>query len=153
MKKFAFGVLALVLAAGALVGGRFAVTMFKPVTWSDTEVKEDRAVVAAMFFSNFCASCKILDPKITAVRPEFLERPIDFVKFNQSYSALNAGELRAIAEAHGIPEIYDTYAGQTGFMVLVDPESQGIIEIVTVGYSESDIRRALERALASAPGA
>jgi thiol-disulfide isomerase/thioredoxin len=143
---------AVVAVAAAGFGARFALTAFKPETWSSSEVAEDRDVVAAMFFSNFCGACKILDPRIAEVRPEYLDRPVDFVKFNQTFSAFNTRELEALADAHGIRRVFETHQGKTGFMVLVDPASQRELEVVTVAYQPDDIRDALDRALAGQAG-
>ncbi len=134
------------LVAAAVVLAAVAVW---PSGWSTAEPTQDRRLVAAMFYSNFCASCRILDPKIEAVKPDFDGRPVDFVKFNQTFSAFNTSSLRELAHEHGVPTVFEEYRGATGFMLLVEPETERVVAMITMSYSRDEIRAAIDRALAA----
>lgn len=114
---------------------------------SAAEPSEGRTVVAAMFSSGFCPSCRILNPRLNAVLPEYEGTPLEFVKFDQTFSMIRGGRLRTLAETHRVEQIYDELKGRTGFVALVDPRDQQVIEIVTIRYHEDDIRAAFDRAL------
>lgn len=135
--------LTLVIIAAAL-----AFVVWPGATRGAAEPSEERTVVAAMFFSNFCASCRVLDPRINAVLPEYADTPLDFVKLDQTLSMVRGGRIQALAEAHGIEDVYAELKGGTGFVALIDPRDQQVIEIVTVRYREDDIRDAFDRAIA-----
>ena len=114
------------------------------------DVANERALVGAMFFSNFCSACRLLEPRIDAVDEEFAERAIDFIVFNQTLSAVQSEQLNALAERHDVVEVWERHRGSTGFMVLVDAVSGEALEIITIRYSEDDIRNAIDRWLTSA---
>jgi MYXO-CTERM domain-containing protein len=58
-------------------------------------------VVGLMFFADTCASCKVLDPKIQAVKEEFVEQPILFATFDHSNDATKA-QAALLAAALGV---------------------------------------------------
>jgi thiol-disulfide isomerase/thioredoxin len=137
------------MRAIAVVAAAFAVIAFSPSGWSAAEPSADKRIVAAMFYSNFCASCRVLDPKIQDVKPDFADRPVDFVKFNQTFSLFNTDSLRELAEEHGVPGVFEEYRGKTGFMLLVEPETERVLAMITMSHSRDAIRAEIERALAS----
>lgn len=127
-----------------------AVAVWPGASRGVAEPSAQRTVVAAFFSSNFCTACRILDPRVADVLPEYEGRPLDFVKFDQTLSLIRSRGLRATAERHGIADVYDQLAGQTGFVALIDPRDQQVIEIVTIRYDRDHIREAFDRALATA---
>ncbi len=106
-------------------------------------------VVAAMFYSGFCASCRVLEPRIEAVRDDYADQPVTFIRFDKTWSALGGGDRRAaLAQDHGMAEIWERHKGGQGFMLLVDPGAQEVLAMVTIRHSERDIRALLDAALA-----
>ena len=107
--------------------------------------------VAAMFYSAWCSSCQILEPRIRDVAPLFEGRAVEFTKFNFTTGPNEA--LRARAEALGIESVYAAYKGTTGHMLLIDRRNQSIIAQITIGDSKADITASIEEAidLASKP--
>ena len=110
----------------------------------------DNPVVATMFYSGLCGACQVLDPRIEAVKPDFAERDIDFVRFNQTFSLFNKGQLKKLAAEHGVESVWEEYAGKTGFMLLVDPRNDRVLEVITMRHSKEEIRAAINDALARA---
>ena len=140
-RRFAFpGLLALAVLALAVWPG---------ATRGAAEPSEQRTVVAAMFFSNFCGPCRILDPRLDDVLAIYDDPALDFVKLDQSFSLVTGRRTAELAERHGISGVYEQLQGQTGFVALIDPRDEQVIEIVTIQYSRDDIRDAFDRAVAT----
>ncbi len=107
----------------------------------------EQPVLAVMFYSNWCGSCQILDPRIEAIKPEFADRAVDFVKFDFSFALVRGKALQDLANEKDIPNIYAQNKGRTGFMLIIDPETEGVLEIITIRDSKEAIAAKLERAM------
>jgi len=114
---------------------------------SPTEVSQEQPVIAAMFYSNWCGACQILDPRIEAVKPEFSGHKVDFVKFDFSYALVRGKAIKTLAEEKGIANIYAKNKGRTGFMLLIDPATETVMDIVTIRDSKEAIAAKLQRSL------
>ena len=108
-----------------------------------TETAERPRLVAAMFRSSWCGACRILEPRVDDVREELAGEPIDWVRFNFTWGQRDG--LRELAAEEGIADIYDRFAGGTGFLVFIDRESGEVLETVTMRYDRDDIRDAALR--------
>lgn len=105
-------------------------------------------LVAAMFYSAWCSSCAVLDPKLREVAPEFDGRAIQFVKFD--FTMGPTGALAKKAEQLGVADIYEANKGATGFMVLIDSRTEEVLSTIYMTNSEADIRSALNEAIVQA---
>lgn len=105
-------------------------------------------LVAAMFYSAWCSSCAVLDPKIREIAPEFDGRAVQFVKFDFSMGPTNA--LAEKAERLGVRKIYEENKGATGFMALIDSRNGEVLSTVYMSHSEAEIRTALNNAIRKA---
>ncbi len=114
---------------------------------SPTITAQEQPVIAAMFYSNWCGACQILDPRIEAVKPAFAGHNVDFVKFDFSYALVRGKAIKALAEEKGIANIYAKNKGRTGFMLLIDPATQTVMDIVTIRDSKEAIAAKLQRSL------
>ena len=114
---------------------------------SPTITAQEQPVIAAMFYSNWCGACQILDPRIEAVKPAFAGHNVDFVKFDFSYALVRGKAIKALAEEKGIANIYAKNKGRTGFMLLIDPVTQTVMDIVTIRDSKEAIAAKLQRSL------
>ncbi len=108
---------------------------------------QEQPVIAAMFYSNWCGACQILDPKIEAVKPDFAGHKVDFVKFDFSYALMRGKALQKLADEKGLDDIYTKNKGRTGFMLLIDPASEQILDIITMRDSKASIAAKLQRSL------
>lgn len=102
-------------------------------------------LVAAMFYSAWCSSCAVLDPKIRNVAPEFDGRAVQFVKFDFTMGPTSA--LAERAEELGVRDIYEQNKGATGFMALIDSRNEAVLSTVYMTDSETEIRNALNEAI------
>jgi thiol-disulfide isomerase/thioredoxin len=105
-------------------------------------------VVGLMFFADTCASCKVLDPKIQAVKGEFVEQPILFATFDHSNDATKA-QSAMLAAALGVGGIYAAQEKASGFLVLVDAKTRQPVGKLTRDMSEDDIKAEINKALKS----
>lgn len=110
-------------------------------------VKADQPLLAVMFYSNWCGACLILDPRIEMVKPVFKDRPVDFVKFDFSYSLVRGKALQQLAKEKNLGEIYRNNKGKTGFMLLVNPNSSQVLDVITMNDSANDIAIKLDHYL------
>lgn len=111
------------------------------------QITQEQPVTAVMFYSNWCGACQILDPKIEAVKPAFADRNVDFVKFNFSYALVRGKALQDLAEEKNLTKIYAKNKGKTGFMLLVDPVNEKVMDVITIRDSKDSIAAKLEKAL------
>lgn len=112
---------------------------------ADAAVEEtaEPRLVAAMFRSSWCSSCRILEPRIEDIRPDYEDSAVEFIKFD--FTLGRRGGLRERAEEEGIVDLFDQLEGRTGFLVLMDRETGQVFEIVTMAYDRDNIRAALDR--------
>lgn len=109
---------------------------------------DERPIIVAMFYSGFCSACRVLDPKIDAIKPEFADRPVTFLTFDQTFSALGGRDARTdLAAEYGISQIWDQNKGKQGFAIVADPATGRALDVLTMRNSEDDIRAAIDAAL------
>ena len=102
-------------------------------------------LVAATFRSNWCGPCRILEPRFEVVMEDYTDAAIEGVRFDFSFG--RRGRLAERAAEEGISEVYARSAGSTGYVLLIDRETQDVLAHITVRYAERDIRGAIEHAL------
>ncbi|VAW01990.1 hypothetical protein MNBD_ALPHA06-1891 [hydrothermal vent metagenome] len=108
---------------------------------------EDQPVTSVMFYSNWCGACQILDPKLEKAKLGFTDRPVDFVKFNFSYAMVQGAKLQALAEEKNLTNIYAKNKGKTGFVLLIEPKTERVMDVITMRDSVEEITAKLERSL------
>ena len=134
--------------------GVFLAPNFMRADWAEQAqaqtVQERPRLVAAMFRSSWCGACRILEPRIDDVRPDYADAPVDFIRFD--FTLGQRERVRELAVEADITELYDRLAGRTGFLVLMDRETGTVFEIVTTNYDRAHIREAIDRWLAVTAG-
>lgn len=138
-------VFAAVLVIGVSV---FALSGRSSAISADYTFEGEPEVVAASFVSAWCSTCKILEPRLAKIVPDFADKPIKFVEFDFTFGQREEIALRA--EEEGVGAIYPQFEGATGFTVLVDHDTGEIIDILTISYSPSAMRAAIAQAIAVA---
>jgi len=103
-------------------------------------------VVGLMFYADTCASCKVLDPKIQAVKSEFTGKPLLFTTFDHSNDA-TMGQAAMLAAALGVGELYAAQEKASGFMILIDAKSKQPLGKLTRDMSEEEIKAEFNKAL------
>jgi len=106
------------------------------------------AVIGALFYSDTCGSCKVLDPKITAARETMADSPVLFVTFDHSNEATK-NQAILLADRLGLEEIYASQKKASGFLLLIDAKTGEVIETITKSASAADIEASLAKAIQS----
>jgi thiol-disulfide isomerase/thioredoxin len=103
---------------------------------------EEPELIALRMYAEWCGKCKALDPKVDEVKKEFSGRGLLFVVFDQTdefaqeQSVLHARLL-------GLDHVQREFGGQTGLLLLIDPESGKIKERITHQISIDELRTKL----------
>ncbi len=134
-----------VLIMGVLV---FALSGRTSATGADYALEGEPEVVAVTFASAWCSACKILEPRLAEVIPDFADKPVKFVELDFTFG--QRGEIEEKARAEGLSKIYPRFKGATGFTLLVDKDTGEIIDTLTIDHSKGAMRAALAQALALA---
>lgn len=142
LKKLLFPAIILAGVAAFAFSGRTA------ATGADYTFKGEPKVVAATFSSAWCASCKILKPRLADIIPEFADKPVKFVELDFTFGQRK--EIEAQAESEGLGAAYPRFKGATGFTLLVDRKTGAVIDYLTISHSKAAMRAALARAIAVA---
>jgi len=128
----------------ALLGAFLAPNFLRGDWAAQAEAVEERPrLVAAMFRSSWCGACRILEPRIDDVRPDYDDAAIEFIRFD--FTLGQRERVRNLAVEADITGLYDQMAGRTGFLVLMDRETGTVFEIVTTNYDREHIREAIDR--------
>lgn len=101
---------------------------------------EDAKVIAVLSYADWCSSCKVLDPKIEAVRPALEAQGVSFVKID--YTDKNADGYFAEADELGVGDAVRAYMGdtiKTGRLMIVTPGSDEVADIVSMTHTEDEI--------------
>ena len=105
-------------------------------------------LAAVMFYSAWCGSCAVLEPKLQEVVPGFDGRAVTFAKFD--FSMGQPESLTAKATELGVDKVYLAHKGETGWMALVDRRDQRVIGRITMSLTNDQIRAEIEGAIKTA---
>ncbi len=103
-------------------------------------------VIGLLMYSDTCASCKVLEPKLNAVKKDFAGKPILFTRvdetddFTKHQSALHSKLL-------GVADLYAEQGGKTGYMLLIDAKDKKVLGKLMKTQSEEELKAAIESAL------
>lgn len=103
---------------------------------------------AVLIYADWCGSCKILDPKIEAVKSAHRMPGLEFVKLD--YTDKNPVNFYEQAKAAGVEKaVKDYFNGtiKTGQLLMVDVNSKTVISKVTKEKSRPEIVSALKEAI------
>ncbi|MEM1055393.1 MAG: thioredoxin domain-containing protein [Bacteroidota bacterium] len=142
-----------ILTALVAIGALMPLTAFTPFMAQAVQPKaqtaEQTEVLALVFAADWCSACKVLDPKLRAAQASLEDLPVTFVTLDQT-DADARRQAAASAREGGYTEVYSAHEGKTGFVLLVHAQTQEVLGRITSSDSESEIRRKVRRAVASA---
>ena len=131
-------------AVAMIVFGRGAA----PGAYAESAYQGEPEVIAATFASAWCSSCKILEPRLQKVMPEFSARPVRFIEFDFTFGKRK--EHVALAAENGLVDIFDRFKDGTGFTLLIDADTGEVIDMLTMNHSRDAMRAAIAQAVAAA---
>ncbi|HCR66478.1 MAG TPA: hypothetical protein DIW38_08195, partial [Oceanicaulis sp.] len=86
---------------------------------------DEPRLVAALFRSNWCGPCKVLEPRYESVMTHYVDAPLERVRFDSSFG--RRGALARRAREEGVSEAYEATAGSTGFVLLIDRDTGDVL--------------------------
>lgn len=153
LKRTPFVLAAALFAVGCSQSGPTptATPVATPVFEQASAIQSEARVAAVMVHANWCASCRIFEPKLTSLKEG---GPIDGVQFiTLDYTARDKDAFFAQADELGIgapirAQLKDGVI--TGIMLLVDLDDQKIIADLRKELSPQQLRTQITQAAQSA---
>ncbi len=108
------------------------------------------AVYGVLFYADWCGSCKALDPKVAEARKEAKldNQDILFVTLNLT-DETTKHQATMMATTLGISDLYDSNAGKTGFMLLLNAETGEKLAQLTMKMEVGDIATRIQESVNS----
>ncbi|TVR35348.1 MAG: thioredoxin [Balneolaceae bacterium] len=112
----------------------------------DTKITDEISIIAVKMDADWCGKCKVMNPKLDAVMPEFKDEPVLFVKFNMTdeFTTRQAGFL---ADRLNLKSLFNEHKGQTGYVVLIDANSGEPLKTLQSDLSETQIKAEIQSVL------
>lgn len=129
-----------------------AAVMLPKSVWAQDKPRaatEKPKVVGVLFYADWCASCKALEPKLSEVKKQVMDQPIYFTRVDLTDDCTKK-QSGMFAEWVGLGEVYREHAPKTGFMLLIDPQTRQVLTKLTKTQSQAELKAAMEEALAKA---
>ena len=105
-------------------------------------------IVAASFTSAWCSACKVLEPRLAKVIPDFSGKPVQFIELDFTYGKNKAHER--LAADYGFSDVYERFKSGTGFTLLIDAQTGAVIDTLTMNHSADAMRSAIAQSIAIA---
>ena len=103
-------------------------------------------VIGLLFYADWCASCKVLEPKLAAIKKDFAGQPVLFTRADQTDDFAKE-QSALLAAALGLGEVYAAQGGKTGYMLLLDASSHRVLGKLTKLQEEAELKQAIADAL------
>ncbi len=124
----------------------------EPVTtsYSSAQIQEAK-VIAVLSYAEWCASCKILTPKINAIRADYEKRGMVFVSLDYTDKDLKSFYAQAAKDGvEGPVRNYFNGGVITGRLMLISPEGEMLARPVNMNHTPDEIRARFDMALSKA---
>ncbi len=113
----------------------------------DTDIVDEAApkLAAVLIYADWCASCRVLDPKLEAVKAAQTFEGVEFVTLD--YTARDDDAFFATAAEAGVGEaVVETLADgvKTGQVLLINRDAARVVGKITKDFSEAEIAGALK---------
>ena len=136
MRKLVFLTISMLILAIPLVSNAVSSEGGKP------------AVYAVMMYADWCGTCKALDPKITQAREngKLDAKDVLFVRLDLT-NETTQHQAAMMAAALEITELYESNAGKTGFMLLINAKTSEKIALITNKLDANSIAENITEAI------
>lgn len=111
-------------------------------------VNSDTPTVA-LFYADWCGSCKILEPKLEKAKAALKDKSeIDWVVFDLTNDETKA-QSSSLAAAKNLSTLYAEHAPKTGFAMLVKGDRSGAPVMITKNDSVEEMQEKLNALIGS----
>ncbi|CAN5341477.1 hypothetical protein BH23BAC3_BH23BAC3_12060 [soil metagenome] len=113
---------------------------------NDNSSTDEINVIGVKMDADWCGKCKVMNPKLDSIMPEFKDDDILFVKFNMTdeFTTRQAGLL---AERLNLKSLFEEHKGSTGYMVLLNADTGEVLHTLQSDQSEDDLIRDIRSTL------
>lgn len=131
---------------GSFVALLFMHSMSIAQDQKDSPSASQAQTYAVMFYADWCGSCKTLDPVMKQARVDgnLDQQNVLFVKLDLT-DTTSTNQAKLLADALGISTIYAENEGKTGYVVLVDAQSQKPLAMITKTMKSEEVISLIEK--------
>lgn len=112
--------------------------------------QEKPKLLGIMMHAEWCPSCKVLEPKLEEVKPEFKDEGVLFIEFDMT-NEFTMQQTQLLARLINLEDVFNENAGKTGYMLLIDPETGRQLGKLTWNKSKEKLINEIRSALTSIP--
>lgn len=84
-------------------------------------------IIAIKFHADWCGYCKAMGPVFEELQAKYDQQPVLFVVFDQTRE-FNRRQSQYLADAMGLEDVWTEHGGKTGFVLLIDAETNKVIK-------------------------
>jgi thiol-disulfide isomerase/thioredoxin len=103
-------------------------------------------ILGVLMYADWCGKCKELDPKLSEVQPQFQGQPILFTRFDMT-NDFTTTQSEKLAGLLGIGDLFQQHKGSTGYMVLLDTQTNEVLKTLKHNQSEQDLKQEIASVL------
>lgn len=124
-------------------------TLLVTVVTAAAQYQDKPQVIGLLFYADWCASCKVLEPKLDAVKKGFTDKPVLFTRVDMT-DDYTKSQSKLLAGALGLGSLYAENAPKTGYMILINASNKKVLGKLDKAQSEEQIKANIAAALSSA---
>lgn len=125
-----------------LISSTLLIVLLTSAVYSLTSPKqvetEEIAVIAVYMYADWCSACQNIKPKMALAMREFEKEPILFTKMDMT-DDFTAHQSKLLASRIGVLDIFEKNEGKTGFVLLVDANTNEILDRITTDDDKEGI--------------
>lgn len=140
------GGMATVVALGIVVAAAALVSTSAAEPKKSEEAAERAALIAVKFHADWCGSCKAMGSRFEDLRNKLDTEAVLFVTLDLTTQS-SRKQAEYMTAALGLGGHWPTYGGKTGFILLIDPATNEVVEVLTKRHDLKQMVSAIDRAI------
>lgn len=109
--------------------------------------EEEISIIGVKMDADWCGKCKVLNPKLNNVMPEFKGEDILFLKFNMT-DEFTIQQTEKLAQRLNLSELFEEHKGSTGYMVLLDATTGEVLHTLLSDLTEAELHDQIQSTIA-----